>query len=64
MHVHPALKTMSKTQLERLYKRIMERIDRIYGYQPFGYDWITLRMCTPEWADALVMVHRAYHAKD
>lgn len=44
---------MSRTQLERLYRRAYERMAREDGYQPYGYDWRTLRITKPGWVTAL-----------
>ena len=41
------LNSLTNTQLERLYNRIYERYTRGNGYQPWGYDWPTLRVLCP-----------------
>ncbi len=54
------LKTMNTTQLERLYRKLWERMTRYDGYQPFGYDWPTVRIVYPGFYAALKMVGAAY----
>ncbi len=38
---------LSKTQLYRLYCRLDSMMREGMGYQPFGYDWPTLRITRP-----------------
>jgi hypothetical protein len=43
------LAEMTDTQLVRLYVRFWERMTRGDGYQPFGYDSVTLWLTRPSW---------------
>lgn len=43
------LKTLTNTQLIRLNGRVWDRMTRCDGYQPFGYDFATLRATQPTW---------------
>jgi len=40
---------MTQTQIDRLYRRAWERMTRYDGYQPWGYDWTTIRITSPGW---------------
>lgn len=50
------LSNFTNTQLGRMYSRIWERLRRIDGYQPFGYDWDTLWIVHPGIANAMYAV--------
>jgi hypothetical protein len=43
------LAEMTDQQLVPLYLRLWERMTRGDGYQPFGYDSVTLRLTRPSW---------------
>ncbi len=42
----------TKTQIERWYGKLWERITRGDGYQPFGYDWPTMNVTHPHFQSA------------
>lgn len=44
------LSEMTEAQLRRTWRRAWVRMTRYDGYQPFGYDWPTLRADRPAWA--------------
>lgn len=47
------LTDLSLPQLERLYNRAYVRMSAGDGYQPYGYDWVTLRITKPGWHQTL-----------
>jgi len=51
-----ALEYLTTFELERLERRIWRAIRDGDGYQPFGYDWPTIRATKPEKAAALAEV--------
>jgi hypothetical protein len=47
------LRSLPNAYLVRLYHRVWERMTRGDGYQPFGYDLVTLYAVHPEWMRVL-----------
>lgn len=47
------LRTLSTANLFRLYHRVWARMTAGDGYQPFGYDLITLELTRPGWLAVL-----------
>lgn len=47
------LGNLTDEQLKRLYKKVYRKIREGYGYQPFGFDWPTLRINKPGMAKVL-----------
>lgn len=45
--------TLTAKQSARLYNKAFARMTRGDGYQPFGYDVVTLRMTRPAWLETL-----------
>jgi hypothetical protein len=43
------LASLTDDQLVRLFWRAWRRMTEGDGYQPFGYDWRTLRITKPSW---------------
>lgn len=52
----------SRTKTARLYNRIMARMTAGDGYQPFGYDMVTLRITRPAWASLIRDVAVAHNS--
>ena len=52
------LEQLTTKQLERLERKLWSRRLRVDGYQPFGYDRVTMRMVAPLWLEALDNVRR------
>lgn len=57
------LADLTTTQLERLYDKAYRRMSAGDGYQPFGYDWVTLRITKPGWYRVLRDIQAALAAK-
>lgn len=57
------LSHLTLTQLERLYRNAYTRMSAGDGYQPYGYDWITLRLTRPGWHATLKSIALAIQAK-
>lgn len=55
--------TLTDKQLTRLNRQVWKRMTQYDGYQPFGYDAITLRLTKPEWCNALDTITNAYRVK-
>jgi hypothetical protein len=53
------LKTLDYNQLHRFHCRVWERMTRNDGYQPYGYDWPTVRASYPGWYVILKAVRSA-----
>lgn len=47
------LESCNLIQLERLYRKAYHKMTERDGYQPFGYDWITLKITRPGWYSLL-----------
>jgi hypothetical protein len=47
------LRPLTTVQLQRLWSHTWARLHRMYGYQPFGYDYPTLMMTEPGFVDVL-----------
>lgn len=47
---------MTQEQIDRLYRKAYERMSRGDGYQPYGYDWPTLRLVKPGWYRTLRLI--------
>lgn len=45
--------SLTPVQSARLYNKAFKRMSRGDGYQPFGYDSITLRLTRPAWFETL-----------
>ena len=58
------LDTLTVNQLYRLYCKAWERMTRGDGYQPFGYDRVTLQMTRPEWLAVLDAIGAAGRRKE
>ena len=52
----PQLAHLKHTQTFRLYNRAYERMARGDGYQPWGFDWPTIRLTKPGWYRALKII--------
>jgi hypothetical protein len=52
-----ALEFVTDHELELVEKRIWKKIQEGDGYQPFGYDMVTLKITKPELAEALQDVY-------
>lgn len=52
----------SRTKTARLYNRVMARMSQGDGYQPFGYDMVTLRMARPAWAAVICDIAAAHNS--
>jgi hypothetical protein len=52
----------NRTRTARLYNRIHARMSRGDGYQPFGYDLVTLRLTRPAWAALICDVAAAHNS--
>lgn len=57
------LDDFTSNQLRRLFFRVWKRMNKGDGYQPFGYDRVTLWATKPEWMKTLVMIEDAYRKK-
>lgn len=44
---------LTDTQKERLYRRLFERMKRGDGYQPYGWDWVTMKTTKPGFYTAM-----------
>lgn len=55
-----ALYNYNKTALRRLYTRVYDRMTAGGGYQPFGYDWVTIRVTLPGFYDAMMVIGLAH----
>jgi hypothetical protein len=42
-----SLSQLTNTQIDRLWRKVYDRITEGGGYQPFGWDWPTLRITRP-----------------
>lgn len=51
------LSTMTDWQLIRLNNHVWDRMTRYNGYQPFGYDAVTLWLTKPGWMRHLEAIH-------
>ena len=49
---------MTQAQYDRLRRNVWERMTWGDGYQPWGYDWPTLRLTKPGWVGALARLDR------
>lgn len=47
------LRILTNTQLVRLYHELWHRMTRGDGYQPFGYDRVTLLLTKSGWMSAI-----------
>ena len=56
--------TMTKTQVERAYLTLWDKITRGDGYQPFGYDLVTLEACHPGFTEARDRLREEWLAAD
>lgn len=56
------LRWMPKKFLGRLLSKAIERMKRGDGYQPFGYDFRTLNITKPTWANLINQISDAYFA--
>ena len=55
---------MSPTDALATAKSIWRHLAKVNGYQPYGYDWRTLRITQPQLADVLADCYRVMgHAK-
>lgn len=57
------LNDLTSNQLRRLFFRVRERMNKGDGYQPFGYDRVTLWATKPEWMKTLLSIEDAYRKK-
>ena len=48
------LRQLTATQIVRLWDTTWKRMTKGDGYQPFGYDWITLKITHPGFYDILM----------
>lgn len=48
------------TQLERLYRKAWDRMTEGNGYQPWGYDAVTIRLTSPGWYRTLKAISNAH----
>jgi len=51
---------LNKTQLYRLYRKAWERMTEGDGYQPWGYDAVTIRATKPGWYRTLKAISEAH----
>lgn len=58
-----ALKSYSFKQLDRLYRRCWDRMTRHDGYQPFGYDSVTLWAVHPGWMTIITACRNEYQRR-
>lgn len=54
------LTDMNATQLERLYRNAHQRMSAGDGYQPWGHDWVTMRITKPGWYVTLRSILKAW----
>lgn len=52
----------NRTRTVRLYNKAFARMTRYDGYQPFGYDMVTMRLVRPAWADTLQCIAKAHNS--
>jgi hypothetical protein len=52
----------SRVRTARLYNKAFARMTRGDGYQPFGYDLVTLRMTRPAWLATLQTIAAAHNS--
>lgn len=52
----------SRVRTARLYNRIMARLEREDGYQPYGYDMPTLRITRPAIAALIRVIADAHNS--
>lgn len=43
---------MNQTQIKRAHRKLWRRVTRYDGYQPWGYDEVTLRITKPGYIQA------------
>lgn len=56
----PICAPYTRRQLWRFYCRLYDRMTEGDGYQPFGYDWVTMRICRPGWYAAILRLNRMW----
>lgn len=47
------LQSMTNKQLDRIYRRVWNKMTEGYGYQPFGFDSHTMWAVHPEWMNLI-----------
>jgi hypothetical protein len=52
--------TYTKTQLTRFWHKLFDRVTEGYGYQPYGYDWPTMRISHPGLWTAFLRLKEMY----
>lgn len=52
----------NRTRTARLYNKIMARMSADDGYQPWGYDMVTLNITRPAWAQLIRDVAAAHNS--
>lgn len=57
------LTSLTSTQLERLFNKAYKRMAHGDGYQPYGYDWNTIRLTKPGWYHTLQTIRAAWDAR-
>ncbi len=57
------LEDFTNKQLQRLFNRVWSRMIEGDGYQPFGYDRVTLWATKPEWMTILVSIDKVYRER-
>jgi hypothetical protein len=50
------MQTLNNTQLERIYRKLWDRVRYGQGYQPFGFDMATLWVTRPQLAQSIADV--------
>ena len=50
----------TKKQIVRFWNRLFERVTAGYGYQPYGYDWPTMRASHPGLWPAFVRLEQLH----
>lgn len=55
------VRTLTPKQSARLYTKAFAHMSRYDGYQPYGYDWVTMRMTRPAWYETLKSISAAHN---
>lgn len=55
---------MNETQAYAIAKSIWRYLNRVGGYQPYGWDWPTLRLLYPRIAQTLADCYRVLDAAE
>lgn len=52
------IRRLTPDEQVNLYHRLYNQIKKESGYQPFGFDWITLKLTRPQISDTMRYIYK------